>query len=184
MESLEIARLCAKYADDKKAADLVLLDLRGISPVTDFFVIATATSNPHLRAVRDEIIAQMRDEHGMKPLAGDGTHESQWLVLNYPNVLVHLLSPEKREFYNLERLWGDAPRLDWQDGTTVEPPAKKIAVKKAAAKKSAAKKTTAKKTSAKKTAAQKSPAKKAVAKKAVAKKSAVKKTATRRSMAE
>lgn len=170
MESLETARLCAKYADDKKAAELVLLDLRGISPVTDFFVIATATSNPHLRAVRDEIVERMRDEHGMKPLAGDGTHESQWLVLNYPNVLIHLLSPEKREFYDLERLWGDAPRVDWQDGASLEPPAKKVAAKKSAAKKVAAKKTAAKKTAAKKTPVKKVAAKKVPAKKAVRRK--------------
>lgn len=160
MESLEIARLCAKYADDKKAADIVLLDLRDISPVTDFFVICTATSNPHLRAVRGEIIEKMREDHGMKPLAGDGTHESQWLVLNYPNVLVHMLSPEKREFYSLENLWGDAPRLGWQEDQPAPP------AKKAAAKKVAAKKAPVKKTAAKKTAAKKAPARKAARKKA------------------
>ncbi len=163
MESLETARLCAKYADEKKAADLVLLDLRGISPVTDFFVICTATSNPHLRAVRDEVVERMREEHDMKPLGGDGSYESQWLVVNYPNVLVHVLSPEKREFYKLEELWGDAPRLPWEEGAPaaaeVKPPAKKAAARKAAAKKAP------KKAAAKKAAAKKTPAKKAARRK-------------------
>ncbi|HAL70261.1 MAG TPA: ribosome silencing factor, partial [Verrucomicrobiales bacterium] len=110
MESIEIARLCAKYADEKKAENIVLLDLRGLSPVTDFFVIATASSNPQLRAVRDEVVDQLRDKHGERPLFSDGTFESQWLIVNFPNVLVHVQSPEKREYYALEELWGDAPR--------------------------------------------------------------------------
>lgn len=151
MESIEIARLCAKYADDKKAGDIQLLDLRGLSPVTDFFVICTATSNPHLRAVRDEIVEQMRDEQGQKPMFSDGTHESQWLIVNYPNVLVHILSPEKREYYALEQLWGDAPRLEWQSTEAPPPPPeRKRTVKKPAAKKAAVKKPAAKKAAAKK----------------------------------
>ncbi len=158
MEALETARLCAKYADDKKAEDIVLLDLRGLSPVTDFFVICSAVSAPQLRAVRDEIVEQMREEHGQKPLFVDGSYESQWLIVNYPNVLVHIQSPEKRDYYALEELWGDAPVLPWQEETSPPPVAKKAAVKKAPAKKATAKK-----------AARKAPAKKA-AKKASARK--------------
>ncbi|GAA5138249.1 hypothetical protein GCM10023213_16650 [Prosthecobacter algae] len=158
MESIEIARLCAKYADEKKAENIVLLDLRGLSPVTDFFVIATASSNPQLRAVRDEVVDQLRDKHGERPLFSDGTFESQWLIVNFPNVLVHVQSPEKREYYALEELWGDAPRLDWQDTQPVgeptprvkKPKAKKPAVKKVAAKKAPAKKAAAKKAAKKK----------------------------------
>jgi ribosome-associated protein len=156
MDALETARLCAKYADDKKAENIVLLDLRGLSPVTDFFVICTASSSPHLRAVRDEIVVQMRDEHGMKPMFVDGAFESQWIIVNYPNVLVHVQSPEKREFYALEELWGDAPELPWQTEEAAPAPAapvkKKAAVKKAAAKKAPAKKAAAKKAPAKKAA--------------------------------
>jgi ribosome-associated protein len=155
MESIEIARLCAKYADEKKAEDILLLDLRGLSPVTDFFVIATASSNPQLRAVRDHIVDELRDTHEQRPLISDGTFESQWLILNYPNVLVHVLSPEKRDYYVLEELWGDAPKLDWKDTEPVGEPTprvKKPKVKKAATKKVAAKKTAAKKAPAKKAA--------------------------------
>lgn len=106
MDALEIARLCAKYADDKKAEEIVLLDLRGLSPVTDFFVICSAVSSPQLRAVRDEIVEQMRKEHGQKPLFVDGSYESQWLIVNFPNVLVHIQSPEKREILRAGRALG------------------------------------------------------------------------------
>lgn len=161
MEALETARLCAKYADDKKAEDIVLLDLRGLSPVTDFFVICSAVSSPQLRAVRDEVVEQMREEHGLKPLFVDGSYESQWLIVNFPNVLVHIQSPEKREYYALEELWGDAPVLPWQDEAEAPAPEpRKRAAKKAAVKKAPAKK-----------AAKKAPAKKA-AKKAAARKKA------------
>ncbi|MBB5039717.1 ribosome silencing factor [Prosthecobacter dejongeii] len=158
MESIEIARLCAKYADEKKAENIVLLDLRGLSPVTDFFVIATASSNPQLRAVRDNIVDELRDTHGQRPIISDGTYESQWLILNYPNVLVHVQSPEKREYYVLEELWGDAPKLDWQDTAPVGEPTPRV------------KKPKAKKAPVKKVAAKKAPAKKAAAKKAAKKK--------------
>lgn len=160
MESITIAQLCAQYADDKKAEDIVLLDLRGLSPVTDYFVICTATSNPQMRAVRDEIVTQMRDEHGQNPLFSEGGFESQWQIINYPNVMVHVLTPEKREFYSLEELWGDAPRIDLGKAPVVmkpEKPARRVA-KKAGAKKAA------KKQSAKK-AAKRAPATKAAAKK-------------------
>jgi len=153
MEAIEIARLCAKYADDKKAEGIILLDLRGLSPVTDFFVIATAMSNPQLRAVRDEVVQQMRELHGEKPLFSDGSYESQWLIVNYPNVLVHILSPEKREFYALEELWGDAPTLPWQETrpeVAVPTKKKRTAVKKVAAKKVATKKRAPAKKAAKK----------------------------------
>jgi ribosome-associated protein len=160
MDALEIARLCAKYADDKKAEEIVLLDLRGLSPVTDFFVICSAVSSPQLRAVRDEIVEQMRKEHGQKPLFVDGSYESQWLIVNFPNVLVHIQSPEKREYYALEELWGDAPVLPWQEENSLPPAAKKAVAKKVTAKKAVTKK-----------AARKAPAKKA-AKKAAARKKA------------
>jgi ribosome-associated protein len=159
MEAIEIARLCANFADDKKAESIVVLDVRGLSPVSDFFVICTANSNPQLRAVRDEVVEQMRMKHSLKPIFSDGTYESQWLIVNFPNVLVHIQSPEKREYYALEELWGDAPEVSWEPVIEVIAPVKKPA----AAKKAAAKKAPAKKASAKK-AAKKAPAKKAAKK--------------------
>ena len=156
MEDLEIARACALYADDKKAENIRILDLRGLSPISDYFVLCTAMSTPQLRAVRDEIIERMKEEHQMPPTVKDGNFESQWIILVYGSVMVHILTPEKREYYALEELWGDAPEL----ALTVEAPApapkepKPKAAKKAPAKKAAAKK-----------AAKKAPAKKAAKKK-------------------
>ena len=156
MDALETAQMCAKYADDKKAENIVLLDLRGLSPVTDFFVICSVGSSPQLRAGRDEVVVQMREQHGMKPLIVDGSFDSQWIIVNFPNVLVHVLSEEKREYYSLEELWGDAPVVPWEpEAPEVVKPAKKVARKKVAAKKVAAKKTVAKKAAAKKAPAKK-----------------------------
>jgi ribosome-associated protein len=153
MEAIDNARLCARYADDKKAENIVVLDVRGLSTVTDFFVICTASSAPHLRAVRDEIVEQLRVEHGVKPLLSDGSYESQWLIVNYPNVLVHIQSPEKREFYALEELWGDAPELIWAEDVAETPAVpKKRAAKKAVTKKAATKKAPSAKKAAKKAA--------------------------------
>jgi ribosome-associated protein len=140
MEDLELARACALYADDKKAENIRILDLRGISPISDYFVICTALSTPQLRAVRDEIIERMKEEHGTAPNVKDGNFESQWIIIVYGNVMVHILTPEKRDYYSLEELWGDASEL----ALTVEAPepekqpkVKKAAVKKVATKKAA-----------------------------------------------
>jgi ribosome-associated protein len=108
------AKLCAQYADDKKAEDIVILDVRGISTITDYFVICTASSPPHLRAVQNEIDEQMHQEHGQMPRWADRNFESQWLVLDYSDVMVHIFQQEKREFYALEELWGDAKRIPWK----------------------------------------------------------------------
>ncbi len=165
MEDLELARACALYADDKKAENIRILDLRGRSPISDYFVLVTATSTPQLRAVRDEIIERMKDEHGIPPDVKDGNFESQWIILVYGNVMVHVLTPEKREFYALEELWGDAPELTLtveKPAPEPKPKAKKAAVKKVAAVKKAA----VKKVAAKKAAAKKAPAKRATKKKA------------------
>jgi ribosome-associated protein len=111
LEGIELARLCAGYADDKKAEDILILDVRGLSPMTDYYVVCTATSSPHLRAVRDEVADQMKVEHGVPALVSDGALESQWLVLGYSDVMVHVFTREKREFYALEDLWNDAPKI-------------------------------------------------------------------------
>lgn len=146
MEDLEIARACALYADDKKAENIRILDLRGLSPISDYFVLCTALSTPQLRAVRDEIIERMKEEHATAPSVKDGNFESQWIILVYGSVMVHILTPEKREYYALEELWGDAPEL----ALTVEKPAPEPKAKKTPAKKAAAKKAPAKRAAKKK----------------------------------
>ena len=109
-----LAKTCAELASNKKAEDIVVLDLRGISTFTDFFVICSATSEPHLKAIAGEIEARLKEDHGMRAVAIDGFPASQWIVLDYLQVVVHVFHQEKRAFYSLEDLWGDAPRIEWE----------------------------------------------------------------------
>jgi ribosome-associated protein len=96
---------------DKKAEDIVVLDLRGISSFTDFFVICSATSEPHLKAIANDLEDRLRKEHGVKPHAVDGFPLSQWIVADYGDVVIHAFHHAKRGYYSLEDLWSDAPRL-------------------------------------------------------------------------
>lgn len=92
----------------------MVLDLREVSTFTDFFVICSATSEPQLKAIAGEIEAQLKKDHGVRPVAVDGFPASQWIVIDYMQVIVHIFHSEKREFYSLEDLWGDAPRIAWE----------------------------------------------------------------------
>ncbi len=151
MEDLAIARACAEYADEKKAENIRILDLRGISPVIDYFVLCTALSAPQLRAVRDHIEDEMKEHHGQRPLYRDGNYESQWIILDYGNVMIHVQTPEMRDYYALEELWGEAPEITLkEEAPAPKPAAKKTAVKKTPAKKAATKKAPAKKAAKKK----------------------------------
>ena len=108
MDSRKLAGLCREFADNKKAENIVILDVRKISSVTDFFVIASGTSEPHLRAIVEEITGRVRDEAGQRPRAVDGTVHGAWVVLDYFDVIVHVMRQDVRERYDLEGLWGDA----------------------------------------------------------------------------
>lgn len=111
MDSKKLALLCRTLADNKKAEDIVILDLRKLSSVTDYFVIATGSSEPHLRAISDEIQDRVREQHGLRPHATDGTIQTAWVVIDYVDVIVHVMNAEARRSYDLEGLWGDAPRV-------------------------------------------------------------------------
>jgi ribosome-associated protein len=91
-----------------------VLDLRGISSFTDFFVICSGTSEPQLKAIASEIETRLREEDSLRPVAVDGFPASQWIVLDYLQVVVHIFHCDKRGFYSLEDLWGDAPRVQWE----------------------------------------------------------------------
>jgi ribosome-associated protein len=112
MTGEETAHAIARFADDMKAEGITILDVRGLSPVSDYFVICTATSSPHLRAVQRGIDEGMTDELSMNPHWRDDGFESQWVIIDYLDVMVHVMSAEKREFYALEELWGDAEVLE------------------------------------------------------------------------
>lgn len=111
MESKKLALLCRELADNKKAEDIVVLDVRKISSVTDYFVVASGTSEPHLRAIVDEISDTLREEHGITPSGKDGTVNNAWVVLDYFDVMVHVMRADARGHYDLEGLWNDAPRV-------------------------------------------------------------------------
>ena len=111
MDSRKLALLCRELADNKKAEDIVILDVRELSSVTDYFVIASGSSERHLRAIVDEITDQLREDHDLRPNAVDGTLKAAWVVLDYFDVIVHVMRQDVRERYDLETLWGDAPRI-------------------------------------------------------------------------
>jgi ribosome-associated protein len=90
------------------------LDLRSISTFTDFFVICSGASEPQLKAIANEIETRLREDHSVRPVAIDGFPASQWMVLDFLQVVVHIFHQDKRAFYSLEDLWGDAPRVQWQ----------------------------------------------------------------------
>lgn len=111
MDARKLALLCRELADNKKAENIVILDVRGLSSVTDYFVIASGTSEPHLRAIVDEISDQLQERHGIKARAVDGTLQTAWVVLDFFDVIVHVMRQDARDRYDLETLWGDAPRV-------------------------------------------------------------------------
>ena len=108
-----LAMAAARLADELRCEDVVILDLRGLSPVTDFFVIATGTSDRQLRAVGDAIDEQAASM-GQKRYGRSGYEHAAWVLIDYVDVVVHLFDEPSRAYYDLELLWGDAPRVEWQ----------------------------------------------------------------------
>jgi ribosome-associated protein len=108
MESKKLALLCRELADNKKAENIVVLDVHKVSSVTDYFVIASGTSHPHLRAIVEEISSKLRDDHDLRPSRSEGSSSGTWVVLDYFDVIVHVMLAETRKHYDLEGLWGDA----------------------------------------------------------------------------
>ena len=111
MTSKQLAQWCAWHASNRKAENIVILDVSKLSSITDYFVIVSGTSEPHLRAIKDEILDRMREDFGIKPRAEDGAMRAPWHVLDFFDVMVHVFHPEARGHYDLEGLWNDAPRI-------------------------------------------------------------------------
>lgn len=109
--SLELAKVAAVAADDKKATDIVLIDLTQVSDVCDYFLICTAANKPQLDAVIEAIEEKVKANCGERPLAVEGRAGSNWVLIDYGVVVAHVFKPEVRDFYRLERLWGEAPRV-------------------------------------------------------------------------
>ena len=105
-----LAELVAGYAADVKAIDPVELDLRDVLGYTDYFVIATGNTDRQTKAIHDRIHQGMKNEHGLLPRRVEGLAEARWILMDYLDVIVHIFTPEAREFYRLEQLWGEAPK--------------------------------------------------------------------------
>ena len=106
MTSLETAKMAVKALDSKKALDIKVIKIQDISAIADYFVIATGTSSTHVKALADEVEAQL-DEAGISVSHVEGYRSNSWILLDYVDVVVHVFSDEAREYYDLERLWQD-----------------------------------------------------------------------------
>ncbi|MEA2246585.1 MAG: ribosome-associated protein [Solirubrobacteraceae bacterium] len=108
-----LAATIAAHAADKKAVDIVALDLRGVAGYTDFFVIASGNTDRQTKAIHDAVHLGLKNHHGLLPRRVEGLGEARWVLMDYLDVVVHVFTPETRDFYRLESLWGDVPRIDF-----------------------------------------------------------------------
>ena len=113
LTALERACLAARVAADNKARDVLVLDMRDLTPLYDYFVLATGSSRRQIHTLAEEIDAALRTQ-GEQRLGIEGYEASKWVVQDYGDVVVHLFDPDSRAYYGLEDLWADAPRLDWE----------------------------------------------------------------------
>jgi len=107
--AIELARSCS----DDKCENIIVLDLRGLFSIADYFVIATGTSDRQLRTAADHILKMVK-QINFKPMGIEGYEQAKWILIDIADVIVHLFVPEYREIYDLELLWGDAPKVRWQ----------------------------------------------------------------------
>ena len=115
MESKELALICARLADSKKAENIVILDMREVSTITNFFVIATGIADQHVRAIADQVRDEAKRLHEVSTRTIEGAVNAGWIVIDYFDVIVHVMTAESRERFDLEGLWGDAERVEsWQ----------------------------------------------------------------------
>ncbi len=108
--ALDLARRIVELAEDKKAADIVLLDLTPLTTMADYFVICSGGSERQLDAIADGVISALRDEH-TRPIGREGTPASHWVLIDYGSVIVHIFTPPERDYYGLEKLWGEAKTI-------------------------------------------------------------------------
>jgi len=111
---LDLALACVRAADDIQAEDIKLWDMREVSSITDYMIVCSGSSMPHLRAILREVARNITDEQGVRPVNKEGNPEARWVVLDFIDVMVHIMHSEMRAFYGLETLWADAVEVDWQ----------------------------------------------------------------------
>ncbi len=113
----------AQYALEKKATDIHVLDLTAITSMTDYFVIATGSSDRQVKAIAENVIAEMRDTEGVGAWRSEGWDSLHWVIIDFVDFVVHVFQQEFRQFYNIERLWADAPMVEVKDEIPVAKPA-------------------------------------------------------------
>jgi len=119
LSTASVARLAADLAVDRKAADIVILDLSNLSSITDYFVICTGRSDIHVRAICERVDEGMRGA-GQSRLSAEGVESGQWALLDYGDIVVHVFQHASRELYDLERLWSQAPHWTYEAGSAIE----------------------------------------------------------------
>lgn len=114
---MQLAIELARIADGDRCEDIVVLDLRGLSPVTDFFVVASGTSDRQMRTAAEHMI-EYGKRIGDRHHSVTGLEQATWILIDYIHVVAHVFTPQHRDYYDLELLWGDAPRIEWQSSTS------------------------------------------------------------------
>ena len=112
-EALDLAISAARAAAEKQAHDIVVLDVRDVFVLTDHFVIVSGSSDRQVRTIAEEVEKAIRNR-GVRPVRREGEREGRWILLDFIDVIVHVFLDEDRRFYGLERLWADAPQVDWE----------------------------------------------------------------------
>jgi ribosome-associated protein len=113
MSPERLAITIAAHAADKKASDIVALDLREVAGYTDFFVICSGNTDRQAKAIHDAVHLGLKKQDGLLPRRVEGVSEARWILMDYLDVVVHIFTPDTRDFYRLESLWGDVPRRDF-----------------------------------------------------------------------
>jgi ribosome-associated protein len=111
----ELVRSIAALAADKKALEIVELDLRGVLGYTDYFVVCTGNTERQTKAIHDGILRGLKDERSLTPRRVEGLSQARWILMDYLDVVVHIFTPDTREYYRLEALWGEAPMREVVD---------------------------------------------------------------------
>lgn len=114
MESFELAKSAARLLDEKKAENISVIKIDDISSLADYFVIANGRSSTHVRSLSDELEEKLK-LMGVMPMRIEGYRSDNWVLMDYGNVVVHIFTQEARDFYDLDRLWADGVKTDWQE---------------------------------------------------------------------
>ena len=116
MDSKELADFCIEFCEDRKAKDIIVYDVQGVSSLADYYMFCTGTSDVHIRAIASSIEKGLKDKHQLLPKSDEGSPASGWILVDYADILVHIFNPQLREFYNFEELHADLTVYYQSDG--------------------------------------------------------------------